>query len=194
MGRHLRGRSEPLGMPGSFEPGLDDSLQRVWAFAALAAAVIGFVLPAGAGWWLAVLALVFGFPALALYNTTLAVFCGGDCWIAVGPGFTQRLIVSLREQARSHRDLCRTQILYSLRNPVGASLLAMRPVAAQRISLCEPANCATTLQPSTHSPAPNPRPADSPTLHDKDCGAMPAPMMKVSRAISRRGTLTGRHR
>jgi hypothetical protein len=40
----------------------------------LAAAVIGFVLPGRAGWWLAVLALVFGFPALALYNTTMAVF------------------------------------------------------------------------------------------------------------------------
>ena len=46
----------------------------VLGFAALAAAVIGFVLPGRAGWWLAVLALVFGFPALALYNTTLAVF------------------------------------------------------------------------------------------------------------------------
>jgi len=32
------------------------------------------VLPSRAGWWLAVLALVFGFPALALYNTTMAVF------------------------------------------------------------------------------------------------------------------------
>jgi hypothetical protein len=32
------------------------------------------VLPGRAGWWLAVLALVFGFPALALYNTTMAVF------------------------------------------------------------------------------------------------------------------------
>jgi len=28
----------------------------------------------GAGWCLAVLGLVFGFPALALYNTTFAVF------------------------------------------------------------------------------------------------------------------------
>ena len=37
------------------------------------AAIIGFVVPGRAGWWLAVLALVFGFPALALYNTTLAV-------------------------------------------------------------------------------------------------------------------------
>ena len=32
------------------------------------------LLPGRAGWWLAVLALVLGFPALALYNTTLAVF------------------------------------------------------------------------------------------------------------------------
>ncbi|APV41442.1 hypothetical protein SAMN04490185_2723 [Pseudomonas frederiksbergensis] len=47
---------------------------KVLGFAALAAAVIGFVLPGRAGWWLAVLALVFGLPALALYNTTLAVF------------------------------------------------------------------------------------------------------------------------
>ena len=47
---------------------------KVLGFAALAAAIIGFVVPGRAGWWLAVLALVFGFPALALYNTTLAVF------------------------------------------------------------------------------------------------------------------------
>ncbi len=47
---------------------------KVLGWAAVAAAVIGFVLPGRAGWWLAVLALVFGFPALALYNTTLAVF------------------------------------------------------------------------------------------------------------------------
>jgi hypothetical protein len=40
----------------------------------LAAAIVGFVVPGRAGWWLAVLALVLGFPALALYNTTLAVF------------------------------------------------------------------------------------------------------------------------
>ncbi|KIF58799.1 MULTISPECIES: hypothetical protein [Pseudomonas] len=43
-------------------------------WAAVAAAVLGFVVPGRAGWWLAVLALVFGLPALALYNTTLAVF------------------------------------------------------------------------------------------------------------------------
>jgi len=46
----------------------------VLGWAALAAAIAGFVVPGRAGWWLAVLALVFGFPALALYNTTLAVF------------------------------------------------------------------------------------------------------------------------
>ena len=47
---------------------------KVLGFAALAAAIIGFAVPGRAGWWLAVLALVLGFPALALYNTTLAVF------------------------------------------------------------------------------------------------------------------------
>jgi hypothetical protein len=47
---------------------------KVLGWAALGAALIGFVVPGRAGWWLAVLALVFGAPALALYNTTLAVF------------------------------------------------------------------------------------------------------------------------
>ncbi|MBF6033856.1 hypothetical protein H8F23_11385 [Pseudomonas sp. P155] len=47
---------------------------KVLGWTALGAALIGFVLPGRAGWWLAVLALVFGAPALALYNTTLAVF------------------------------------------------------------------------------------------------------------------------
>ncbi|WP_339453606.1 hypothetical protein [Pseudomonas sp. EA_5y_Pfl2_R50] len=47
---------------------------KVLGWAALVAALVGFVLPARTGWWLAVLALVFGVPALALYNTTLAVF------------------------------------------------------------------------------------------------------------------------
>lgn len=47
---------------------------KVLGWTALGAALIGFVLPGRAGWWLAVLALVFGVPALALYNTTLAVF------------------------------------------------------------------------------------------------------------------------
>ena len=47
---------------------------RVLGWAAVGAAVLAFVVPGRAGWWLAVLALVFGLPALALYNTTLAVF------------------------------------------------------------------------------------------------------------------------
>lgn len=47
---------------------------QILGYSALAAAIIGFVIPGRAGWWLAVLALVFGLPALALYNTTLAVF------------------------------------------------------------------------------------------------------------------------
>jgi hypothetical protein len=47
---------------------------KVLGWAALGTALIGFVLPGRAGWWLAVLALVFGAPALVLYNTTLAVF------------------------------------------------------------------------------------------------------------------------
>jgi hypothetical protein len=47
---------------------------KILGWAALGAALLGFVLPGRAGWWLAVLALVFGAPALVLYNTTLAVF------------------------------------------------------------------------------------------------------------------------
>jgi hypothetical protein len=47
---------------------------KVLGWAAVCAAVLAFVVPGRAGWWLAVLALVFGLPALALYNTTLAVF------------------------------------------------------------------------------------------------------------------------
>jgi hypothetical protein len=47
---------------------------KVLGWTALGAALIGFIVPGRAGWWLAVLALVFGVPALALYNTTLAVF------------------------------------------------------------------------------------------------------------------------
>lgn len=49
---------------------------KVLGWAALSCALIGFVVPGRAGWWLAVLALVFGLPALALYNTTLAVLAG----------------------------------------------------------------------------------------------------------------------
>jgi len=47
---------------------------KVLGWTAMGAALIGFVLPGRAGWWLAVLALTVGVPALALYNTTLAVF------------------------------------------------------------------------------------------------------------------------
>jgi hypothetical protein len=47
---------------------------KVMGWTALAAAIIGFLLPGRAGWGLAVLALLFGFPALALYNASLAVF------------------------------------------------------------------------------------------------------------------------
>ncbi|MFJ2713180.1 hypothetical protein ACIOZM_20110 [Pseudomonas sp. NPDC087346] len=47
---------------------------KVLGWAALGTALLGFVLPGRAGWWLAVLALVSGAPALVLYNTTLAVF------------------------------------------------------------------------------------------------------------------------
>ncbi|MBV4484269.1 hypothetical protein HU727_001540 [Pseudomonas sp. SWRI153] len=47
---------------------------KVLGWAAVAAAVSAFVVPGRAGWWLAVLALMLGLPALALYNTTLAVF------------------------------------------------------------------------------------------------------------------------
>ncbi|QTT90167.1 hypothetical protein [Pseudomonas chlororaphis] len=47
---------------------------KVMGWAALAASLIAFVVPGRAGWSLAVLALLFGFPALALYNTSLAVF------------------------------------------------------------------------------------------------------------------------
>lgn len=47
---------------------------KVLGWAAVATAVLAFVVPGRAGRWLAVLALVFGLPALALYNTTLAVF------------------------------------------------------------------------------------------------------------------------
>ncbi|MED7670661.1 hypothetical protein GXB78_25985 [Pseudomonas moraviensis subsp. stanleyae] len=47
---------------------------KVLGWAALGVALLAFVVPGRAGWWLAVLALVVGLPALALYNTTLAVF------------------------------------------------------------------------------------------------------------------------
>ncbi|BBP75435.1 hypothetical protein CCU68_17090 [Pseudomonas gingeri NCPPB 3146 = LMG 5327] len=47
---------------------------KVLGWAALGAAVLAFLVPGRAGRVLAVLALLVGFPALALYNTSLAVF------------------------------------------------------------------------------------------------------------------------
>jgi hypothetical protein len=47
---------------------------KVLGWAALVTSVLAFFVPGRAGWGVAVLALVFGFPALALYNTTFAVF------------------------------------------------------------------------------------------------------------------------
>ena len=47
---------------------------KMLGWAALITAVSGFFVPGRAGWGLAVLGLAFGLPALALYNTTFAVF------------------------------------------------------------------------------------------------------------------------
>ncbi len=47
---------------------------KVLGWAALVTSVLAFFVPGRAGWGLAVLGLVFGLPALALYNTTFAVF------------------------------------------------------------------------------------------------------------------------
>ncbi|MFO2464892.1 hypothetical protein OOJ96_13130 [Pseudomonas sp. 15FMM2] len=47
---------------------------KVMGWAALTTSVLAFVVPGRAGWGLAVLALLFGFPALALYNASFAVF------------------------------------------------------------------------------------------------------------------------
>jgi len=47
---------------------------KVLGWAALIASVLAFFVPGRAGWALAVLGMVFGLPALALYNTTFAVF------------------------------------------------------------------------------------------------------------------------
>jgi len=46
----------------------------VISWAALIASLIAFCLPGRAGWWLAVVALLFGIPALVLYSASLAVF------------------------------------------------------------------------------------------------------------------------
>ena len=47
---------------------------KLLGWAALITSVLGFFVPGRAGWALAVVGLVFGLPALALYNTTFAVF------------------------------------------------------------------------------------------------------------------------
>lgn len=47
---------------------------RVIAWTALGLAVLAQVVRSKAGWWLAVLALVAGIPALVLYTASLAVF------------------------------------------------------------------------------------------------------------------------
>jgi hypothetical protein len=47
---------------------------KVLGWLALATSIAGFLLPGRAGWVLALLGLFFGFPALALYNTSMAVF------------------------------------------------------------------------------------------------------------------------
>lgn len=47
---------------------------KVMGWAALSTSVLAFWVPGRSGWALAVLGLVFGLPALALYNTSLAVF------------------------------------------------------------------------------------------------------------------------
>ena len=47
---------------------------KVLGWAALITALLGFVVPGRVGWGLALLGMVFGLPALALYNTTFAVF------------------------------------------------------------------------------------------------------------------------
>ncbi len=47
---------------------------KVLGWVALIASVVAFFVPGRVGWWLAVLGMVFGLPALALYNTAFAVF------------------------------------------------------------------------------------------------------------------------
>ncbi|MBA6117342.1 hypothetical protein JET76_24245 [Pseudomonas putida] len=47
---------------------------QVMAWAGLGLALLGQVVPGRGGWWLAVLALVFGVPALVLYTASIAVF------------------------------------------------------------------------------------------------------------------------
>lgn len=47
---------------------------QVMAWAALGLALVCQLWPGRGGWWLAVLALVFGGPALVLYTASIAVF------------------------------------------------------------------------------------------------------------------------
>ena len=47
---------------------------KVLGWAALVTSVLAFFVPGRVGWGLAVLGMLFGLPALALYNTTFAVF------------------------------------------------------------------------------------------------------------------------
>ncbi|WP_194791342.1 hypothetical protein [Pseudomonas sp. UFMG81] len=47
---------------------------QVIAWSALALALLAQLIPKRPGWWLAVLALVFGLPALVLYTASIAVF------------------------------------------------------------------------------------------------------------------------
>ncbi|MGY4531303.1 hypothetical protein ACVW0Y_000406 [Pseudomonas sp. TE3786] len=47
---------------------------RVIALTGLVGALLAFIVPGRAGWWLAVAALVFALPALVLYSASLAVF------------------------------------------------------------------------------------------------------------------------
>jgi len=47
---------------------------QVIAWAALGLALVAQLVPRRAGWWLAVLGLVFGLPALVLYTASIAVF------------------------------------------------------------------------------------------------------------------------
>ena len=85
MGRHLRGRSEPLGMPGSFEPGPDDSLQRLGLRGIggsryrVCATGPGRVVVGRAGAGVRV-------SGAGVVQHDFGCFCGGDCWIASGAG------------------------------------------------------------------------------------------------------------
>lgn len=47
---------------------------RILAWIGLGLAVLATVVPRKAGWWLAVLAMVAGIPALVLYTASIAVF------------------------------------------------------------------------------------------------------------------------